>query len=142
MSVPGKQNWRAAQSTKDRDIIENKTPNKILLLSDLLQLNIWQRLKKSNVSLITDSVAVDYSLIDGYLGEEVFVGACRVMQPLDQQSEELFDGQTQASDLVGTPAGAAFWDITQALAIGVQSSICLWNKEPQSNTHSVTCSNF
>lgn len=30
------------------------------------------------------------------------------MQPLDQQSKELFDGQTQAPDLVGSPACTAF----------------------------------
>lgn len=91
---------------------------------------------------MTDSAADDYGLVGGYLGKEVFVGACRVMQPLDQQGEELFDDQTQASDLVGTPASAAFWDITRALAIGVQSSICLCDKELQSDAHSVTCTSF
>lgn len=47
------------------------------------------------------------------------------MQPLDQQGEELFDGQTQASHLVGSPASAAVQDITRGLAIGVQTPICL-----------------
>lgn len=51
------------------------------------------------------------------------------MQPLDQQSEELLDGQTQASDLVGSPA---LWDIARALAIGVQSPVCIWNTELKS----------
>lgn len=51
------------------------------------------------------------------------------MQPFDQQSKELFDGQTQAPDLVGSPANTAFQAITQALDIGVQSPICLWNIE-------------
>lgn len=40
------------------------------------------------------------------------------MQPLDQQSEELFDGQTQTSDLAGSPAETAVWDIAWALASG------------------------
>lgn len=51
------------------------------------------------------------------------------MQPLDQQSEELLDGQTQASDLVGSPA---LWDIARALAISVQSPVCIWNTELKS----------
>lgn len=55
------------------------------------------------------------------------------MQPLDQQSKELFDDQKQASDLIGSPACTAFWEITQALAIGVQSSICLCNMELKSS---------
>lgn len=54
------------------------------------------------------------------------------MQPLDQQSEELLDGQTQASDLVGSPACTPFWVITQAPAIGGQSPVCLWNIELKS----------
>lgn len=72
-------------------------------------------------------------LWQGYLGKEVFVGSCRVMQPLNQQSKELFNGQTQAFDLVGSPTSITFWDITQALAIGVQSPICTLNKELRSN---------
>lgn len=55
------------------------------------------------------------------------------MQPLDQQSKELFEGQTQASDLVGSSARAAFWDVTGALAIGVHGSIRLWNTELKSS---------
>ncbi len=65
----------------------------------------------------------------GYLGKEVFVGSSRMMQPLDQQSKELFDGQTQASDLVGSLACTALRDITRAMAIGLQSFVCLWNIE-------------
>lgn len=55
------------------------------------------------------------------------------MQPLDQQSEELFDWQTQAFHLVGSPASAAIKDITRLLTIGVQSSTCLWNIRPKSS---------
>ena len=61
------------------------------------------------------------------------------MQPLDQQSEELFDGETQTSDLVGSPACVAFWDITWALAVGVQSLVCLWKYRAQVKSHSLTC---
>lgn len=61
----------------------------------------------------------------GYLGQEVFVGSGGVMQPLDKKSKELFDGQTQASDLVGSPACTTFWASAWALAIGVHSPICL-----------------
>lgn len=55
------------------------------------------------------------------------------MQPFDQQSKELFDGQTQAPDLVGSPASAAFQTITQALDIAVWGPICLWNTELKLN---------
>lgn len=41
------------------------------------------------------------------------------MQPLDEQSKELFDCQTQASDLVGSPACTTFLSSTWALAIDV-----------------------
>lgn len=50
-----------------------------------------------------------------------------MMQPLDQQSKELFDDETQPSDLVGSLAPSTFWDITRAMIIGGQSPICLWN---------------
>ena len=45
------------------------------------------------------------------------------MQPLDQQSEQLFEGQTQASDLVGAPPCAAFQAVAWALAVALESSI-------------------
>lgn len=64
-----------------------------------------------------------YNVCDqGYLSDKVFEGACGVMQPFDQQSKELFDDQTEASDLIGSSSCYAFWHITWIVAIGV------WNK--------------
>ncbi len=48
-----------------------------------------------------------------------------MVQPLDQQSKELFDGQRKASDLVGSPSRTALWFMTWALAIGLHSPISL-----------------
>lgn len=58
-----------------------------------------------------------------YLSKEVFVGAGGVMQPFNEQSKELFDGKTDAPDLVGSSACAAFTGIIHALAISVHTPI-------------------
>lgn len=47
-----------------------------------------------------------------------------MMQPLDEQSEELFEAQAQALHLVRPPAGVRVLDATQALD---QSAVDVWN---------------
>lgn len=51
-----------------------------------------------------------------------------MMQPFDQQSQELFHGQTQTPDLVGSPASAAIRDAARALAVVLDGPVGLWNK--------------
>lgn len=55
------------------------------------------------------------------------------MQPLDEQSKKLFDGQTQAFHLVRSSASTAVLDATRALATSWQSTVDVWNKELKSN---------
>lgn len=62
-----------------------------------------------------------------YLGEEVFEGPGCVMQPFDQQSQELFNGQTQTPDLIGPLASTVIHDVTRTLAIVLDSTVRLWN---------------
>lgn len=59
-----------------------------------------------------------------YLREEVLVGARGVMQPLDQQGEELLETQAQALHLVRPPSGGGVLHPAQALD---QSAVDVWN---------------
>lgn len=60
-----------------------------------------------------------------HLCAEVLVGACCVMQPLDEQSEELFEAQAQALHLVRPPARVSVLDPTKALD---QSAVHVWKQ--------------
>lgn len=61
--------------------------------------------------------------VELHLCEEVLVGARRVMQPLDEQSEELLEAQAQALDLVRPPARVGVLRPAQALD---QSAVHVW----------------
>lgn len=58
-----------------------------------------------------------------HLCKEVLVGACCVMQPLDEQSQKLFQAQTQALHLVRPPASVGVVAPTQALD---QGAVHVW----------------
>lgn len=62
-----------------------------------------------------------------YLGKKVFVGPHGMVKSFDEQSKELFDDQTQASDLVRAPPSTSFRDTTRALAIGVRLPVFVCN---------------
>lgn len=52
-----------------------------------------------------------------------------MMQPFDQQSEELLHGQTRTPDLVGSLSSAAIRGAARALAVVANSPIRLCNRK-------------